>query len=117
MSLILCGSIYGAKGSMVLSRYRALGAPVSFPMRGRRRLRMAYEGRAARLTTVEQARIRAAVANWDSQDARDHFEERAAIVQFDGGRTEAEAEQIAFERIACRWCEQPHTGGPENCEQ
>lgn len=62
------------------------------------------------------AQIRATVLGWDSQDARDHFEERAAVIQFDAGWTEAEAERMAFEQISCSWCAEPHARGPENCK-
>lgn len=33
------------------------------------------------------------------EDARDFYEERWAIAQFDGGLTEDEAEQLATERV------------------
>ena len=40
--------------------------------------------------------ILAAVARWN-EDRRDAFEERAAIIEFDGGETRDVAERIAFE--------------------
>lgn len=37
--------------------------------------------------------------HWSKQDFKDEFEERAAIMEFDGGMTRAEAEAAARERI------------------
>jgi len=63
---------------------------------------------------------RTTALGWSSQDARDHFEERAAIIQASLGWTEAESEMeavIQIMRTACAWCGEPHQGGPERCRK
>lgn len=55
---------------------------------------------------------------WSSQDARDNFLERSAIIQ-EGGATGEEADAEALKQLeqrACAWCDEPHAGGPEKCE-
>ena len=59
---------------------------------------------------------------WDAEDWRVYFEERAGIAEFDGEQTRADAEAVAFERCIvewlnrhlehsdpdrCAWCEKP----------
>jgi len=65
-------------------------------------------------------KARRTALGWHSQDARDNFEERSAILQFGLDLTEDEAEAEAVEQLlskACRWCGEPHAGGPEHCEE
>lgn len=38
-------------------------------------------------------------AHWDEADWRAAFEERAAILEYDGGHTRAEAERLAREEV------------------
>ncbi len=42
-------------------------------------------------------------STWDAQDWRDFFEERAAIRQYDGHYSQADAERLAFHECVCRW--------------
>lgn len=63
---------------------------------------------------------------WTAEEWRAFFDERAGIAEFDGGRTRAEAEAIAFESCVvewlnrhrvqsdpdrCAWCEKPDPDG------
>lgn len=36
-------------------------------------------------------------------DALEHFEERAAVMEFDGGLPREEAERLALAEVAARW--------------
>lgn len=66
------------------------------------------------------SKSRRVVAGWSSQDARDHFEERSAIIQYSCGCSEEKAEAAALAqmlKMACSWCGEPHAGGPEYCEK
>ena len=38
-------------------------------------------------------------------DALEHFEERAAIAEWDGGLSREEAEALALQEVAARWGE------------
>ena len=38
-------------------------------------------------------------------DALEHFEERAAVMEFDGGLPREEAERLALEEVSARWGE------------
>lgn len=61
---------------------------------------------------LSQKQIRRVALLWNHQDARDHFEERAAITQADGV-AEPEAERLAFGQMlerACAKCGEPHSG-------
>lgn len=40
---------------------------------------------------------------WDAVDYHAFYEERAAIAEYDGGRTRAEAEAIAYECVVVEW--------------
>lgn len=42
------------------------------------------------------------LADWP-EDAREEWEERAAIMEYDGGATRADAEMLAEERVRARW--------------
>ena len=36
-------------------------------------------------------------------DALEHFEERAAVMEFEGGLSREDAERLALEEVAARW--------------
>jgi hypothetical protein len=43
------------------------------------------------------------VSNWTAEDWRAFFDERAAIAEFDGGQSKADAEVLAFECCIIEW--------------
>lgn len=52
---------------------------------------------------VTAADLRVLEARFFPHEARDFFEERAAIFEFDGGLTREAAEEMARERLALWW--------------
>ena len=54
---------------------------------------------------------------WDAADCRAFFEERAAILQYDGGLDRAEAERQAFETTIIHWMNThpPESLDPDTC--
>lgn len=72
------------------------------------------------MTGVCMNEFRRTALGWHSQDARDNFEERSAIIRYACVVTEEQAEAEAMRQMlskACSWCGEPHAGGPENCER
>ncbi len=54
---------------------------------------------------------------WTPEDRQAHFDERAGIVEHDGGLSRADAEQRAFECCVMEWLwrNPPPATGPERC--
>ena len=49
------------------------------------------------------AALRQPAKDWAAEDWRAHFDERAAIAEFDGGLSRPEAEALAFEHCVAEW--------------
>ncbi len=56
-------------------------------------------------------------STWDAEDWQAHFDERAGIVEHDGGLSRADAERQAFECcvVEWQWRNPPPDSGPERC--
>ena len=52
---------------------------------------------------AEIVRLLAGEEGWTAEDWRAYFEERAAVREYDGGRSRAEAERGAFEDAIDQW--------------
>jgi hypothetical protein len=62
--------------------------------------------------------LRQPIQPWDPVDWRAFFEERAAIAEFDGGTTRAEAEARAFDCCVAEWLlRDPIESPPDRCLQ
>ena len=70
-------------------------------------------------TTKTVPTVRAALGqrdSWDAMDWRDWITERAAILEFDGGLSRAEADRRAFEYTLIEWLNRhPHQGNLGIC--
>jgi hypothetical protein len=65
---------------------------------------------------LRQKRLLHLVQPWDADDWRAYFEERAAIVEFDGGVPRAEAEARAFDGCVAEWLlRNPIHSPPDQC--
>ena len=71
----------------------------------------------AQVAQVAQKNDKAGIAEWDADDWRAFFEERAAIAEHDDGLVRADAERQSFECCVMEWLWQhpPPASGPERC--
>ena len=68
------------------------------------------------LVGTKSAAARMPLDGWDGHDWRDWIIERAAILEHDGGLSQTEADQRAFEHALIEWLNRnPYRGDPDHC--
>ncbi len=74
-------------------------------------------GHVGQVVTSPASRDNERAAEWDAEDWRTHFDERAGIAEHDGGLSRTDAEQRAFECCVVEWLwrNPPPASGPTWC--